>query len=77
MPPESGPSATLVALDLDPDLREGTLILQCETTRLEGVLYDEYWEILGRSGFRWTSLHDRVDCNVEGSEVRAWAIWKD
>lgn len=53
-----------------------TLILQCETRRLEGVLYDEYWHLLQRAGFSWIPLHDGVvDCSLQGEQVKAWAVW--
>ena len=74
VPPRPRSTSTDVHPDLD---LGGTLILQCETLRVEGVLYDQYWEVLGRAGFRWIRLHDRIDCDVEGPEVRAWAIWRD
>ena len=57
--------------------RRRTVVLQCETSRVEGVLYDLYWEVLRKAGFAWAPLHDRIECQIEGSEVRAWVIWQD
>lgn len=60
--------------------QQRTVVLQCETRRVEGVLYDLYWEVLRKAGFAWAPLHDRIGCGsrVEGgSEVRAWVIWKE
>lgn len=36
----------------------GTVVLQCESPRIEGVLYSQYWEQLGAEGFRSTELLD-------------------
>ena len=56
--------------------RKPTLILQCETRRLEGVLYEEYWQLLERAGFLWRPLHDGVvDCSLQGEQVKAWSVW--
>ena len=57
--------------------RRRTVVLQCETSRVEGVLYDLYWGVLRKAGFEWAPLHDRIECQIEGSEVRAWVIWQD
>ncbi|GAX84933.1 hypothetical protein CEUSTIGMA_g12354.t1 [Chlamydomonas eustigma] len=62
-----------------------TLILQSETSRVEGVLYDVYWKTLENAGFKWVPLSDD-DCNSLKSNtddlfthhkrtVKSWAIW--
>ena len=56
--------------------RRRAVVLQCETSRVEGVLYDLYWEVLRKAGFAWAPLHDRIECLIEGSEVRTWVIWQ-
>jgi hypothetical protein len=58
-----------------PSSSSRTLVLQCETQRKEGVLYEMYWETLSRAGFSIAPLNDVVDCRVEGGEVRAWVLW--
>uniref|UniRef100_A0A7R9V773 Methyltransferase small domain-containing protein n=1 Tax=Chlamydomonas euryale TaxID=1486919 RepID=A0A7R9V773_9CHLO len=66
--------ATLTVLCSDCG-RGGTVVLQCETRRIEGVLYDQYWAVLARAGFQWAPLHDVIDCHIPDAEVHAWVIW--
>ncbi len=62
----------------------GTIILQAETRRIEGVLYGRYFEALREAGFMWAALYD--DCAGEGAgwtacqqwegcDVSTWVIW--
>jgi hypothetical protein len=47
-------------------------ILQAETRRIEGLLYDEYWKALQRQGFSFKTIG--VGDSDQG--LRMWIIWK-
>ena len=47
-------------------------VLQAETRRIEGLLYDMYWEELESRGFCFKILKDDGD-----DQVKMWVMWKE
>ena len=42
-------------------VKDKTMVLQCETSRVEGVMYDLYWQVLQAAGFSYAQLLPDAD----------------